>query len=376
MAEESDLERTESPSERRLEKAREDGQVVRSRELSTCLLLLSAGAVASWGGATLCARLAEGMRAGLLLGRREAFDPQLMAVRLAEQVGEAGMALLPLLAALFVVALMAPMLLGGWLFSSKAFVPDFSRLSPMKGFKRMFSTDGLGEMVKAIAKALLVGAGAAWLLWHAREQLLGLVSLDLPQGAGVLGGLLSTVFLALCGALVLIAAIDVPYQLWRHHSRLKMTKQELRDEARESDGDPAVKARIRSLQREAARRRMMAAVPKADVIVTNPTHYAVALSYQTSMRAPRVVAKGAGGIALKIKEIGAEHKVPMLEAPPLARALYRHTEIDAEIPSALYETVALVMAYVYQLKRWREEGGMPPQAPSGLTVPAGMDPGA
>ena len=374
MAEDNDLERTESPSQRRLEKAREEGQVARSRELATFLLLLAAAGAFSWMGASLVQQIGGSLRSGLTISHREAFEVGSLGQRLHTLSLDALWTVLPLLLLLLAVSLAAPLLLGGWLFSVKAFSPNFGRLSPLSGLKRMFSLHGLGELVKAVAKSLVVGALAVWVLWDARDELLGLGAFNIVDGLDHLGDLLSITFFALIGGLALIAIADVPLQLYQHHSKLKMTRQELRDEARETEGDPAVKGRIRSLQREAARKRMMAQVPKADVIVTNPTHYAVALSYTESMRAPRVVAKGSALVAQRIREIAAEHRVPILEAPPLARALFRHTELGDEIPASLYEAVALVMAYVFQLRRYRAEGGPVPQAPGVLPVPTGLDP--
>jgi flagellar biosynthetic protein FlhB len=375
MAEASDLERTESPSQRRLDKARDEGQVVRSRELGTFLLLLASAAAFSWMGTNLVQQMSGSLRTGLIISHKEVFDAGALTHRLHALSMEAMWTFVPVLLLFVGVSLAAPLFLGGWLFSVKAFSPDFARLSPLSGLKRMLSTHSLGELLKAVGKSLLVGVLATWVVWDARSELLGLGAFNIVDGLNHLGHLLVVTFFALTGGLAVIAAIDVPLQLWHHHSKLKMTRQEVRDEARESDGDPAVKARIRSLQRESARKRMMAQVPKADVIVTNPTHYAVALSYTESMRAPRVIAKGSALIAQRIRELGREHKIPILEAPPLARALYRHTELGDEIPATLYEAVALVMAYVFQLRRYHIRGGAAPQAPDLLPVPAGMDPG-
>jgi flagellar biosynthetic protein FlhB len=183
-------------------------------------------------------------------------------------------------------------------------------------------------------------------------------------------------FLILVAALVLVVAADVPFQLWQYFEKLKMTKEEVKQEMKEMMGDPHVKGRIRSLQMQSARKRMMSAVPQANVIVTNPTHYAVALSYSAGMSAPKVVAKGVGAVALKIREIAAEHAVPIMEAPPLARALYKHAELDTQIPSALYNAVAEVLAYIYQLANWRNEGGAYPVPPRNLDVPADLVPEA
>jgi flagellar biosynthetic protein FlhB len=283
--------------------------------------------------------------------------------------------LLPLFALRLGATIAAPLLLSGWIFSVDALAPDFARLSPLKGLGNMFSTQSLAELGKAIAKCLLLGGIGAWSvvrLWGPMQQL----SAQSPASAtGQLGPALGHTFLALVGGLVAIALIDVPLQLWRYHKGLRMTREEVRQEQREMEGDPQLKARIRSQQRAMARKKMMAAVPKASVIVTNPTHYAVALDYRDGeMRAPRVVAKGMNLVAQRIREIGAGHGVPVLEAPSLARALHRHTEIGSEIPQALYTVVAQVLAYVYQVQRFRTAGGAAPVAPTALAVPPGLDP--
>ena len=375
MAEDSDLERTESPSERRIEKAREEGQVARSRELSTFLVMFVAAGAFTWMGGQIIHNLSGIFREGLRFSRVDVFDSHRFLEKLHSLSVDAFIHSLPILLSLLLACVLAPLIMGGWLFSTKAFMPNFNRLNPVSGIARMFSKHGLGELGKAILKCILIGVISIWLLWNARNEIIALTQVNVIDGLSRLGHLVTVTFFSLTGALALIAAIDVPFQLWNHYSQLKMTKQEVRDEAREMEGDPAVKARIRSLQRQAARRRMMANVPKADVIVTNPTHYAVALSYKDFMNAPRVVAKGSALIAQRIREIGDENHIPIMEAPPLARALYTHTDIDQEIPNALYEAVALVMAYVYQLKRYNAEGGIAPQMPQDLPVPAELDPG-
>ncbi|BFO10700.1 flagellar biosynthesis protein FlhB [Serratia rubidaea] len=267
-------------------------------------------------------------------------------------------ALLPVLAGLVLVALTAPMLLGGLLFSAKSLKFDLKRLNPLSGLKRIFSSQVLAELLKGVLKALLVGWVTGLYLWHNWAAMLHLVT---QQPLDAMGNALQMV--VFCGLLVVLGlvpmvAFDVFYQLWSHFKKLKMTKQDIRDEFKEQEGDPHVKGRIRQQQRAAARRRMMADVPKADVIVTNPTHYAVALQYNDKkMSAPKVLAKGAGDIALRIRELAGEHRIPLLEAPPLARALYRHSEIGQHIPTTLYAAVAEVLAWVYQLRRWQREGG-------------------
>jgi flagellar biosynthesis protein FlhB len=373
MSEGSDLERTESPSPRRLAKAREEGQVARSRELTTFLALLAGGLGFSALGTQWVLHSTASLQTSLVITRHDAFEPHALGERLTSFALDALIAVAPLLALIAAAAIVGNTVLGGVVFSSKAFSFDLTRLSPVKGFKRVWSVDGLSELVKAIVKSILLGAIAAWLLWTNRDAFAGLGAMSLNASLSALGQMMIHVFMLLTAGLALVAAADTPLQLWRHHKGLRMTRQEVRDEARESEGDPAMKARIRSLQRQAAQRRMMAEVPKADVIVVNPTHYSVAIAYNASMRAPRVVAKGSALIALRIREIAGEHRVPILEAPPLARALYKHTELGREIPFGLYEAVALVMAYVFQIKRYRTHGGAYPNAPVGLPVPAELD---
>src|SRR5574343_319020 len=376
MAEDSDLEKTEEPTGRRIEQAREQGQVPHSRELSTFLVLAVAGAAFWMMGGWFVARSMFIVRKGFAIEPQYARDPDLMLPRLAEISGDALLAFSPLLALLLVAAVLPPFFLNAWVFSPKALVPDLNRLNPLSGFGRMFSWASLMELAKALLKAVLVGGVAALLVWKQRDELFGLLGEPLESGMAHAGHLVSYSFLIVVAALVLIVAADVPLQLWQYFDKLKMTKEEVKQEMKEMMGDPHVKGRIRSLQMQAARKRMMAAVPQANVVVTNPTHYAVAVSYQAGMAAPKVVAKGRGAIALKIRELASEHRVPLMEAPPLARALYKHTEIDAEIPSALYNAVAEVLAYVYQLANWRQAGGVYPAPPRDLPVPSELVPEA
>ena len=373
MSESSDLEKTESPSPRRLQKAREEGQVARSRELVTFLALLASGVGFSALGAQWVAHTTVALKGSLDFERSDAFDPLALGERLGTFASDALIAILPLLLLTAGAAIVGSALLGGFIFSSKPFTLDLSRLSPIKGLKRTWSTDGLSELVKAIVKSVLLGVIGGWILWTDRDAFAGIGSMALGASMTMLGQLIVKDFLLLTLGLAIIAGLDAPVQLWRHHKSLRMTKQELRDEARESEGDPAQKARIRSLQRQAATRRMMAEVPNADVIVVNPSHYSVAIAYNAKMRAPKVLAKGSALTALRIREIAGEHGIPILEAPPLARALYKHTDLGREIPIALYEAVALVMAYVFQIKRYRTQGGAYPTAPVGLPVPADLD---
>ena len=375
MAEESDLEKTESPSSRRLEQAREEGQVPRSRELSTLVGLL-AGSGGLWLlGGQFSHRFAAVLSDGLTFDRTVGFDPQAVLLRFAAQTTDSMFVLAPLLVAAFAAALLAPILIGGLIFTPKPLEPDFSRLDPVAGLGRMFSMRGLVELGKALAKAFVVGAASAWLLWGVREETLGLIQEPLVPAFAHAARMVAWGFLVLAGAFGLLALFDVPYQLWDHNRRLRMSRAELRQEARESDGDPQVKARIRAQQREMARRRMMTEVPRADVVVTNPTHYAVALRYTDGgMRAPRVIAKGSGLVAQRIREIASDAGVPLVEAPPLARALHRHTEIGDEIPQALYTAVAEVLAYVYRLRAHLRGEGPAPDQPGSIDVPPELDP--
>lgn len=374
MAEDSDLERTEPASQRRIEQAREKGQVARSRELTTVAILLAAGGSMIGMGDTMMQHLRALMINGLTLDKTAAFDPAQMVMHLHVHATDILLVFLPFLGLMAVVTVASSVIISGWLFTFDALTPDFSRVNPLKGVSRIISKSGLVEMVKAIAKAALIGGVALWVVWHDVEGIVALMSEPLEPATTHMASLIGFNFMAVSGSMLLIVAIDVPFQLWNHSQQLKMTKEEVRKEAKESEGDPMVKGRIRQLQREAARRRMMSEVPKADVIVTNPTQYAVALQYQENrMRAPRAIAKGAGLVAQRIRELGEENYVPILEAPPLARALFRHAELEQEIPAQLYTAVAEVLAYVYQLRRYRTYGGAQPEMPRELPVPPELD---
>ncbi len=377
MAEESDLERTEAPSQRRLEQAREEGQVPRSRELNT-FALLGAAALGLWASGEHLRHAFSGLlRSGLSISPDVASDTAAMMETFRVAAVHALLAVAPLLAVLFVVALVAPMLLSGWLVSAKAVTPDFTRLDPVRGFSNMFSLTGLAELAKAIGKVLLIIGVAVWIMVGKTEATMGLATEPLPAAMAHGVDILIVCLFAVVGSLALIAALDVPFQIWHYRSKLKMSREDLRREAKEQEGDPQVKAAVRSQQREMARKRMMAAVPTADVVVVNPTRYAVALRYdEANMRAPRVVAKGMHMIAGRIRELAEAHGVPVLQAPPLARALYRHADIGDEVPATLYAAVAEVLAWVFQLRRYAHAGGRMPVAPTQIDIPDGMDPEA
>jgi flagellar biosynthetic protein FlhB len=375
MAEESDLERTEPATGRRLEQAREEGQVPHSRELSAFLVMVAAVGILWSLGGWMGQRLLDATSRSLRIDVQLLDGGAGLLPHLTDSLAAGLILLLPLFGGLLLVSLLSPAFLNAWVFSPKALLPKFSRLSPVSGLGRIVSKQGLAEFAKAIVKALLVGGVAVLVIGQALDDLVALVTQAPEAGLAHLADTVLLSFLLVVASMALVVAVDVPFQLWHYHDRLKMTREEVKREHKEMEGDPQVKGRIRSLQREAARRRMMAEVPKADVIVTNPTHFAVALAYREGMRAPRVLAKGRGEVAARIRALGAEHNVPMLEAPPLARALHRWAEIGEQIPVRLYAAVAEVLAYVFQLDRYRKEGGHFPLPPKHIEVPADLDPG-
>lgn len=365
----SDQEKTEEATPRRIEKAREDGQVARSRELTTFMLLLG-GVVGLWTmGGMLYDQLGLVMERAFLFERRHALETGPMLSHAMELGQRTLLAMLPLFLLLAVVALVAPALLGGWLISAKSLKPQLSKLNPIKGLKRMFGVQALVELAKAIAKSVLVGSVAVMFLWHNKATFMGLMDQPIQMA---LAHALQLTALA-CGlivmTLIVVILIDVPYQLFSHAKKLRMSKEEVKREHKESEGDPHVKGRIRQQQQAMSRGRMMTKVPEADVIITNPTRFAVALKYNDDMGAPRVVAKGTELVAARIRALGDEHHVPRLEAAPLARALYHYVDLDQEVPEVLYTAVAEVMAWAFQLKRIGEEGGEIPLQPRDLPVP-------
>jgi flagellar biosynthetic protein FlhB len=374
VAEDSDLDKTEAATPRRLEKARSEGQVARSRELST-FALLAAGFFGAWGLAgPIGIHLQDMLRGAFTFNHAALVDTNRMLIGAGNAGREAFMAVAPILALTGVAALVAPMALGGWLLSPKVFEFKFERLDPVAGVGRIFSINGVIQLGFSLVKTLLVGVIGGVALWRRKDQILGLAGEPMHTALGHGLSIVAACCATTVAGMFLLAAFDVPYQLWQYHKKLRMTKEEVKREHRESEGDPHVKGKIRQQQRAIARRRMMAAVPKADVVVTNPTHYAVALQYADGeMRAPKVVAKGVNLVAARIREIAAENNVALLEAPPLARALYHNVELNREIPGTLYNAVAEVLAWVYQLRKFREEGGDVPAAPTELDVPADMD---
>jgi flagellar biosynthetic protein FlhB len=374
-SDQSSEDRTLEPSARRLEKARSEGQVPRSRDLSHLMILGTAALGFSLLGSSFADSCRHILTRGLTFDLASATEPSRMGGRLAELALDGVRAALPMLAAMMAASLAAPLLIGGWNFALDTVAPRFERLDPIQGIQRLFSLSSLVDLGKVLLVAVLLSlVGASFIMGH-MEQLQDLALQSLPSAAAQLTTILMSAFTVMAATLAVTAAIDVPWQMFRYRDRMMMTFQEAKQEDKEMQGDPRLRQRVRSAAREMARKRMMAAVPSADVVITNPTHFAVALKYSESMnRAPRVVAKGMDELAARIRELAAENGVPQLEAPPLARALYRHVEIGAEIPAALYTAVAQVLAYVYQLRRYRDGEGARPTEPRDIEVPDGFDP--
>jgi len=370
MSEDTGQERTEQPTAKKLRESREKGQVPRSKELNSMMLLMGSGAGFLFMGGSLLSGIRDILQRGLSIKNAQAIDGNGLLEILADTALQSLIVVTPLFVLLIVVVMLTPLGIGGWSFSMKAVSFKWEKLDPIKGIGRMFALKGLMELVKVLAKFALVACVSAAILWSLVDELLGLGNEPLEDALMHVAKLCGWSFLACSSALIIVALIDVPFQIWQHTKQLKMTKQEIKDENKETDGRPEVKGRIRALQQEISQRRMMEAVPTADVIITNPTHYAVALSYnQSGMKAPVVVAKGADLIAATIRSIGEQNNVAIVSAPPLARALYASTEIDQEIPGGLYVAVATILTYIYQLKVAQENGGFPPDAPEDLPIP-------
>jgi flagellar biosynthetic protein FlhB len=362
MAEsESGQDKTEDPTEKRKQDSREKGEIARSKELNTlAIMLVGASALLIFGGA-MAQDMMELMRYNFSLPREVILDQRSMANYLMRSGQIALWSIQPVMITLVLAAIIGPISLGGWLFAASSMAPKFSRLNPGPGLKRMFSTKSLVELLKALAKFIIILFVALAVLSSDIDDLLRIahepLDMAIIHSLQVVGW--STLWMA-CG-LILIAVVDVPVQLWESHKKLLMTKQEVRDEHKDQEGRPEVKQRIRQLQREMSQRRMMAAIPEADVVITNPTHYAVALKYDPEKgSAPVLLAKGSDFLALKIREIAAANEILLLESPALARSIYYSTELEQEIPGGLYLAVAQVLAYVYQIRQYRAGKGKRP----------------
>ncbi|MEE9395460.1 MAG: flagellar biosynthesis protein FlhB [Methylococcales bacterium] len=369
MADDQD-DRTEEPTGKRLADSRRKGQVARSKDLNTAVMLLVGSSTIVLLGERIAVGLWRIMEREFRIHRREIFDSNTMVIHLSNALTDAVVLIIPLLGIMVVTALVVSTSLGGWNFSWEAIQPKPSKLNPISGVKRMFSLQSLVELVKSVLKIALV-FGVFWLLYvFYSKELFALGRLEIGLAILSASELLTHSFLILSASLILIAAADAPYQLWSNKQKLKMSRKDIKDENKESDGNPEVKSRIRQMQIEMVQSRMMQEVPKADVIITNPTHYAIALKYdEDSSGAPRVVAKGADLIAAQIRTLALGAGIPLVSAPPLARAIYFSTKIDKQIPAGLYLAVAQVLAYVYQLRASNETGAEPPPAPKDISVP-------
>jgi len=370
MSEDTGQEKSEEPTEKKKDDARKKGQIARSRELNAAAVMIFGSLGCIFAAERVFEALREVFRLTLSLPREAIYDLRIIANKLHESIFTAFSSLVPFFIVLALVALIIPNMMGGWLFSWKSLEPKMSKMNPIAGFKKMFSVNGLMELVKSFSKFVLVAFFGYLLLMHYKDELMGL-GFETPEGAIAHGvRIVGWSFFYLSMALIFIAAIDIPFQIAQNAKKLKMTKQEIKDEYKNTEGKPEVKSRIRRMQYEMAQNRMMSAVPEADVVITNPSHYAVALKYSHgAMGAPRVVAKGVDLIAEQIKRVAIEHKVTIVEAPPLARSVYYHTKLEAEIPQGLYMAVAQVLAYVYQLKQYSEGQGKNPGSSPGFDVP-------
>jgi len=368
----SSAEKSQEPTPRRLEKAREEGETARSRELNTTAILLTGCLGLLIFGGTMAQSLARLMSHNFVLSRDQVFDTCALFSHLSVSVMQGLTVLGPLFVILLVAAILGPIGLGGWNFAIKSVIPKGSRLNPLSGLKRMFGHKSLVELVKALGKVIVVVALGLLMLFLNADRIVGLQKMDvlvaMPRALWILGW---SVLVMSC-AMILIAAIDIPYQLHSHRQKLRMTLQQVKDEAKDTDGKPEVKQRIRQLQYQMTQNRMMAAIPQADVVIVNPQHYAVALRYQQDGQsaAPQLVAKGVDLMAFKIREVAQAHSIPVVEAPVLARAIYYHTKLEQQIPEGLYRAVAQVLAYVFQLRSYRPGTGPRPKLADELPVPA------
>ena len=371
MAEnENGQDKTEDPTEKKVRDSRAEGQIARSKELNT-LAIMMAGAIGLLvEGADIAQAMSYMMTSNFTITREVLMDQGSMAKMLLSTGKLALVVMMPFFLVMLAAAIIGPISLGGWLFAAKSMAPKFSRMNPFAGLKRMFSPTALIELLKSFAKFVIVLIVALVVLNMEKAALVSIAHEPLEQAIihslQVVGW--STLWMA-CG-LIFIAAVDVPFQIWEAHKKLLMTKQEVRDEYKNSEGSPEVKQRIRQLQRDASQRRMMESVPQADVIITNPTHFAVALKYDPDQGgAPMLVAKGVDFVALKIREIGAHNQILILESPGLARSIYYSTDLDQEIPAGLYLAVAQVLAYVYQIRQYHAGQGKRPDPLGDITIP-------
>ena len=366
MAESSDgQEKTEEPTGKRISDARKKGQLPRSREAGTFFVLLS-GVASIW---LVSPFLGEGMttlmKHSFTLTKSQAFDTYEMGRVFFQDIVLVAIPLLTICFSMLVAAFIGNIMIGGMNFSTEAMMPKPDKLNPINGFKRIFSMNSIVELIKSIAKVACIGSICYFLISGRINEILRLSYIDVFAAVRDAMNILFIFMVIIVSAMIPIIMIDVPFQYWQYRQQLRMTKQELKDEMKETEGNPQIKSRMKRMQYEMAARRMMSKVPTADVVVTNPTHYAVALSYDPNGElAPVVVAKGVDEVAEKIKEIAREYKIPVMQLPPLARSLYYTTDLDREIPRGLFQAVAQVLAWVMGTKAYNE--GKAPNRPRDL----------
>ncbi len=357
----SSEERSEDATPRRQEEARKRGQVARSRDLAMTLSLVAGSGSLLMFAPRMMDAVLHIMRENLVVSRAELFEPRTLPLHLADALWLAAHALFWPLAIMFLASIAGSVLLGGFMFSTEALLPKWERIDPMKGLGRMFSSRALLELAKALAKFFLVSFCCILILRHHRDELLGLGHESMPHVFVHMASLLLWAFLWMTASLLLVALIDAPAQWFTFMRELRMTRQEIKEEYKDSEGRPEVKARMRQMQRKMAEARMMAKLPQADVVITNPTHYAVAIRYKPEKdAAPILLAKGTDHMALQIRKLAKEHKIVMVEAPPLARSIYHTTDIDREIPAGLYMAVARILAWLHGLRLYQAGKGRHP----------------
>ncbi|WP_440055655.1 flagellar biosynthesis protein FlhB [Pseudoalteromonas sp. T1lg65] len=363
MAEDSGQERTEEPTSKKISDSRKKGQIARSKELGTTFVLIFSAIALLLYGPSIGQALYKIMGRMLTLNRVETYDKTKMFALWGNLTEQLIFPLAMFVLIISIAGIVGNSLLGGFNFSWDAAKPKPGKMSPMKGLKRMLGPQALIELVKSILKFALVAGAAIFLINSFFDEILHLSIEQIPNSILHALEILAWMFLALSTTMIIISAIDAPYQSYNHHKQLKMTLQEVKDEYKNSEGDPQIKARIRRTQREMSQRRMIQAVPDADVVVTNPTHYSVALKYDTEKAgAPIVIAKGVDELAMQIRKVAIGNEIPILESPVLTRSLYHTTEVGDQIPEQLFTAVAQVLAYVFQLNRYKKGRGKRPTA--------------
>lgn len=370
MSEENSQEKTHDPTPKRKKDAREKGTVLRSKELNTTVVLLSGAGSLIFFGSHLIGVVSNAMVSSFNFRAEWLINTNSMSMQLGSSFLRVFFATIPVFLLLYVAAILGSTILGGWNFSFKSMAPKFEKLSPLKGLKRMFSAKSLMELIKAFLKFLLVLVVSIIFMKLAFTKILSLE--DEPVNKAILDGItiIGFAFMVLSLPMILISLIDVPFQIWDHNKKLKMSFQEVKEEMKQTEGSPEVKQKVRQMQQGAAQRRMMSEIEKANVVLVNPEHYSVALYYdRQKCPTPRVIAKGVDFMAFKIREVATKHQVEIVSSPALARSLYYSTDLNREIPTGLYLAVAQVLTYVYQLKRYQAGHGERPASVTNLEIP-------